>query len=299
MKSYLNVQLGGPGEDLFSWLHELGFNGIRHGTRMSHDWGYTRMVFESFRAVQGLAPLFLLPFEEDEIDTNDVLDFTEMFASQISEWGFDVGNVAIEFVNEPNLFSDFWKKNPEELGETFVKAIQRIRKYAKNVTILTPSISNLGIREIEYAKRLFTPIRAKASDYAIAFHRYPSKWHRAHNGLASRDEELGRFIEAATDSNEFPELWLTETGRRQAQRRPKKFPLCWLNDRYRISEEEQADFAQWEYGYWKTRVNALVWYQLNDGPDEYGHETYGIRRHDLAPKAIVRRFPIIHKLTTT
>jgi len=266
---------------------------------MKHDWSHIRMVLQTYQQVPELASLlFLLPFEEDNPDINDMLDFTETVANMVAEYGFDRPGVALEFCNEPNIFSDMWRANPEELGETFCKAVPLIRKWAKNITILTPSVSNLGPTEQGYARRLFIPIKKKASDYAVSLHRYPAgNHHGTHKPYKDRGDEFASFVLAVSDGAVQREFWLTETGYSQAQRRSKPFPLCFTKENFRVGEAEQLQFAAWEYGWWakETNVSAITWYQINDGPDPNEPlDNYGIRKADGALKVIANGFPAIH-----
>jgi hypothetical protein len=263
---------------------------------MSDDWEYIRMVFDALKEVPELSPLFLLPFEEKYQDPYDVLDFTEIFAAQIADRGYDREDVALEFCNEPNIFSAQWKKDPRGLGILFTKAIPRIRTWAKNIKILTPSVANLDKRSQEYARRLFDPIKREARDYHVAFHRYPYRGHTAHPGYLGRKDEFAKFVAITSDGNDH-EYWCTETGYSQWTKRQGDFPFCFFEQNHQRSEEEQAQFCAIEYDIWNldTDVKAVTWYQINDGFEEKRMHGYGIRRSDMEPKAIADRFRQIHE----
>lgn len=297
MRSYLVVELPNQDAPLLRWVRDLGFTGVRHGLRMSDDWEHIRMVFDALMEVPKLSPLFLLPFEERYHDPNEVLEFTEVIASMIKDWGYDTRSIALEFCNEPNVFSEQWKREPEFLGELFVKAIPRIRKWAKEIKILTPSVANLDQSSQGYARRLFAPIKAMARDYHIAFHRYPHKKHGPHPGFVSRQEEFVNFVNITTDGI-GREYWCTETGYSQWGRRPKPFPLCLMEESYKRSEVDQALFCNAEYDFWfnETNVQALTWYQINDGDGEDVLDGYGIRTFTGKPKQVAGTLKDIHEM---
>ena len=296
MKSYLVVELPNRGPVLLRWLRDLGFDGVRHGIRMTDTWEHIRMVFNALKEVPELSPLFLLPFEEEKQDPLEVLDFTEAVAFMIQDWGYDREDVALEFCNEPNIFSEQWKRDPELIGRLFVQAIPRIRKWAKNIKILSPSVANLDKNSQAYARNMFGPILRQANDYHVAFHRYPYKGHTAHPGYANRLDEFNRFVQITSDGN-TREYWCTETGYSQWTTKPRPFPFCFLEDPYQRSEQKQADFAGVEYDIWNldTNVQAVTWYNINDGFTNKRIDGYGIRRIDMTPKAIAKRFPSIHE----
>lgn len=300
MRSHLNCSINSPDAGILRWVASLGFVGTRQDFRLNHDWSHVRMILQTYQQVPELAsPLFLLPFEEDNPDVNVMLDFTETMSHMIADYGFDRPGVALEFCNEPNVFSDMWQANPEQLGEVFCQVIPRIRKWAKNITILTPSVSNLSQAEQAYAGRLFGPIKKKAIDYAAAFHRYSAGMgHGPHKGYSSREEEFESFVSIVSDGGPQREFWLTETGYSQTHMKARAFPLCFTKEPVRVSEEEQLQYAAWEYGWWahKTNVSALTWYQVNDGLDPNEPlDNYGIRRVDGTPKVIAAGFPAIHE----
>jgi hypothetical protein len=293
VRSFLQIFLGGTDRKLLRDLVSLGFDGARQGIRLQATPEFVDVVMETFASVRSLAPLIILPLADDG-DVSITVDFAEHIAAQMSKYGHDREVSGIEFGNEPNLFSRRW--DPEELGRAFVLAHGRIRKRLKNAAILSPSVSDLSMNEVEYARRMFVPIRAASIDYTIAFHRYPGLHFGTHDGL-TRDEELARFLEVAGQGRP---LWMTETGIPQAQRRQRKFPFCWTEESYRISETEQADWAVHEYAFWRSRVAVLVYYQINDGPDKFEPlDTYGIRRFNYTPKEIMGRFPSIHESVAT
>lgn len=297
MKSYLVVGLPNRDPVVLRWIRDLGFDGVRHGIRMTDTWDHIRMVFNALKEVPELSPLFLLPFEEPHQDPKEMLEFTETIAHMIEDWGYDREDVALEFCNEPNIFSEQWKRNPELLGKIFAQAIPRIRKRAKNIKILSPSVANLDKNTQKYAKRLFAPIVKQASDYHVAFHRYPYKGHAAHPGYGDRQDEWMSFLINTSDGTSNHEYWCTETGYSQWAKRPKPFPMCFTDETYERTEEKQADFAAVEYDIWNmdTHVAAVTWYQINDGPGTDHLDGYGIRRVDMTPKVIAERFPNIHE----
>jgi hypothetical protein len=254
------------------------------------------MVFDALKEVPGLSPLFLLPFEQAHHDPLEMLEFTEIVSQMINDWGYDRDDVTLEFCNEPNIFSAQWKNDPELLGRIFCQAIPRIRKWAKNIKILSPSISNLDKNSQAFIGHVFAPIKKQVNDYHVAFHRYPYKGHEAHPGYVNRKAEFANFVNITSDGNPR-EYWCTETGYSQWAKRPRPFPLCFVDETYERSEQQQADFAAVEYDIWNmdTNIQAVTWYQINDGPGTDRLDGYGIRRVDGTPKEIAERFPMIHE----
>ena len=49
MKSYLVVELPNRDPKLLRWIRDLGFDGVRHGIRMTDTWEHTRMVFNALK----------------------------------------------------------------------------------------------------------------------------------------------------------------------------------------------------------------------------------------------------------
>ena len=300
MRSYLNGSINNPDAGILQWIASLGFTGTRQEFRMSDEWSHIRMILQTYQQVSELSPLFLLPFEEDEIDLADMHEFAETVANMLADYGFDRADCAIEYGNEPDIFSDQWRADPEILGESFVEAIPKLRAQCSNINIISPSISN--ITNHGFARRLYGPIVRKASDYAIGFHRYPAgNSHDAQRPYKSREEEWLSFRSIVDDGAPGREFWHTETGYSQAHERKKPFPLCFTKEQYRVSEEEQAQFAAWEYAWWNqvADVPTMCWYQLNDGPDPNARlDNYGIRRIDGEPKVIADAFEIINRTFT-
>jgi hypothetical protein len=64
---------------------------------------------------------------------------------------------------------------------------------------------------------------------------------------------------------------------------------------FQFTDEEIADFAEWELAYWQKRDALLLnWYQISDGPNEFDPEDrFGIRDMDgrAKPQAnAIRRY---------
>ena len=218
MDIYLNVDFSGQvDKGLLSILsQELTFDGIRVPIRDGLDVGE---LLTSCTQV-GLKVILLIPDEDDEgVDT--LFDQVSELTTTVYENEFILANLAIELINEPLIFNDHWKFNPQQLGLAFNKCVNIIREKLKTVTILTPSIPNLGTRDLVYLSQMFNTIDLTQA-FSVAVHRYPAylnDFQSAHMEFGQRSGEI-EGLKTIMGSREF---WVTETGCSQNYRQKK---LC-------------------------------------------------------------------------
>lgn len=196
-------------------------------------------------------------------------------ADEIASWAtkYDVvDGITLEIGNEVNL-APAWEDNPELIGETTVSVLERVAQ--SGVQVISPSISNIGSKELAYAKAMLGQI---PDSVPFAFHRYKvPDLLLPRSEYGSREEE----IDALLAVSQGRELWLTETGQAEIYYRNKPFPRCWQREMFTHSEDEIARQIAGELQYWKESnlLAAIVFYQLNDGPDASDKEhRFGWRR---------------------
>ena len=192
-----------------------------------------------------------------------------------------VDGIAIEIGNEPDLAADPWKQKPELLAQTFSECYEVIRGYSPAVRVLTPCVSNLNARGIDYMQKMFDAGIPAGAECAI--HRYP---HRGqpdlpHEGFKSRDREVERMKEIIGGRP----FHITETGFSEYEYRGNHTDPLLI-----------ADYFEREVAFWQRHGAAsMFWYQFQDGryahEDEHGRKeaTFGIRTVSGKWKPIVDR----------
>lgn len=192
-----------------------------------------------------------------------------------------VEGITIEVGNEPDLACDEWKEHPERLAQTFSECYETIRGYSPTVRVLSPSISNLNARGIDYLNRMYREGIPAGAECAI--HRYPHKGQPdlAHEGFKSRDREVERLKEIIGDRP----FHVTETGFSEYEYRGNHTDPMLI-----------ADYFEREVEFWERHGAAsMFWYQFQDGryahDDEHGRKeaTFGIRTVSGKWKPIVAR----------
>ncbi len=282
MDIYLNVDFKDEVDKglLAILAQELTFDGIRLDVRTEDKLDISDLLI-SCQAV-GLKVILLIPndieYENREILLSEISSLTEI----IYNTSVPLDNVAIELINEPEIFGDYWKNKPEQLGHIVNECIDIIRQKLYTVTVLLPAIANLGSNNIKYLKGMFSTLDLTKA-FTVSVHRYPANlhhWDSVHRPFGTRDQEV-EALKSVIGSRKF---WMTEVGCTQNYKK-KKF-LC--PKTINISEEEQTDYCRKETVYWKNKfVPAMVWYQINDGPDnEEKEDGFGIRKFDNTPKDI-------------
>lgn len=202
---------------------------------------------------------------------------------------FAVSPPMIEIGNEPDLARAPWKSNPEDLAKAFAECYGIIREFSSSARVLTPSVSNLNVRGIDYLNRMYL---ARYDDGALvipagaecAIHRYPHDGDpdKPHEKFRSRDREVERMKEIIGDRP----FHVTETG----------FANYMYKGRF-TSDVRVANIFERELAFWTRHGAASVfWYQINDGryqneadDDELRLATYGIRSVSGVWKPIVER----------
>lgn len=301
MNLYLNVgcvpkESPRIGRELLNQIEELGFHGIRVDIPDHHDACWR--LLEELAEHPALHPIFLVAGGQMTREHPDVggppwspeslVQHVWDSCQKASTLGFFERGAppAIEIGNEPDLAHDVWKGQPALLAETFSKCFEKARSFSARCPVLTPSVSNLNSRGFDYLRVM---LEAGLPDgCAVAVHRYPNGDHPSvpHGGFASREEEIGLLMDLTGDRD----VWVTEAGRSEGPIRRRRFlrppKVYWL------SESDVSDYMEEEVRLWahRSRVKALVWYQINSGPDHDNElHNYGIRRMDGTLKPVAMK----------
>lgn len=290
MRLYLCATNDGDplGDVLLNEIATLGYDGLRTDVPDDHEQA-TDLFLElqpepgSPAAVDQLGLVFLIagghmlratgePFTSEEL-----VDHVRDCCIKLRDLGYFRVRAdrqpAIEVGNEPDLADDYWKKDPALMARTFTRCYEVIREYSSFCPVLSPSISNLNERGFKYLRKMLTV--GIPSGAAVAFHRYPHDGDPAlpHDGFESREAEADHLMELAQGRA----IWLTETGLTEGPWKNKRWDDGWFH-----SEEFVADTFVGEVDFWtRPWVEALTWYQINDGPDpDEQLDHYGIRRSE-------------------
>lgn len=110
-----------------------------------------------------------------------------------------------------------------------------------------------------------------------------------HPGFSSRDHEVQTFLGLIGDRD----FLISETGITLAPRRVTRsvfgfeVPIGYAS----WSEDEQRAGASATWPFWERwRARAVVWYQINDGPNPTVEERYGLRRFDGSFRPLAATF---------
>ena len=201
-------------------------------------------------------------------------------------------HVIIEPYNEPDL-SEAWGENPVGLGAVVAEIWRRLKD--TGVELVSPGVSNVSAEALEYAKTMLEEIPL---DVAFAFHRYVgSDLTEPHHDYESRGDEIGALNTIAGERR----IYCTETGQTEVHQRRKPFPLCLSKEKYLLSEDEIARQIALDAQVWAESgdIEGVVYYQMNDGPDDIPLHKFGWRHHDEPPggpwKAVAQVMPPIIK----
>ncbi len=294
MHVYLNLGYhpepgGAIGGELLQKIREVGFHGIRQDVPDHLE--LTRPVAQEL-ASSGLHVIFLfagghmtrpggLPWEGRAL-ARHVRETCEVFAAA----GFATPP-ALEIGNEPDLAHRHFRAHPERLVDAFRACYEAAREVLEGAPVLTPSVSNLNRRGLEYLERMLA--HGVPDGAEIAVHRYPNGQSPSdpHDPFATRGEEIQSLLSLVGERR----VWVTEAGRSEGPGFLRRF--FFRKTQFWFTEDEVADYMEAELRIWARvpQVKALVWYQLNSGADR-GNElhNYGIRRVDGSFKPIARRF---------
>lgn len=279
MKLGICIPEAGPvGVPLLKQLHAFGYDAIRNEVNpVNHE--ATTAMLQEFAALPELYPIVLVgggslrqangePWQE-----GDLVAHTRDACIKMRDIGlFDrKEQLAIEIGNEPDLAHDHWKKHPERMAREFRRCYEVVREFSVDCPVLTPCISNLDADSFDYLEKMLESGIPYGAD--LAFHRYPRdrSVKTPQRGFRSRRQELSRLLQLAGSRP----LWLTETGMQEGPHGNPDEPDSYL------SEEEVAQAFEDEVGEWigVPKLQAVIWYGLNDGPNRKERlHNYGIRR---------------------
>jgi hypothetical protein len=256
----------------------MGFTGIRIGTNVPGvDPDFIQTAGElSKDKFDGMRHIFLVfggvmtkgrgKDEDAESWTrSDMCHHVRLVAKQLKGSGLGRSGDAMELGNEPDLAVD---QNAKDLTQTFNEMFDIVREELPEVSILSPSISNLNKRGFRYLEKML--LSGLRDDCGLAFHRYPNgpSPHVSHDGFDDRNIEFQKLKNMSGGR----ELWCTETG----------FSQRW--DRKDWTEENQREYIDTDMRFNRDRgLKHYTLYQVNDGPDEREIEDrWGIRHFDEA-----------------
>lgn len=256
MKRLLNAGFGFPLPRLdIDWILSLGFAGIRTDASNPDPLIRYAQIKQLSRWKYSL-PLF---------KHGDSTDLIDELVTSVSRNGAKIG---IELGNEHNI----------DVGaDEHLRWLYNVRgSIPSHIPVYAGSIHALIPKAMKWAEKV---IPMMPEEYIPALHPYRTELDQ-HEGLELLDEwyalRPGRF-------------GITEVGWHTApQRKAKKFPLCFLNDHWSWTDEDVARIAAAERTFWENEgADLLVWYQLNDGPNEnYDQDRFGIRDIDGNPKPV-------------
>ncbi len=273
MKTRIQAQTGANDEGLLLRFRDMALAGIRCESTLPLD--------ERWRgAIDGLAAsewessnIYLLfgghmtkfqggtsseqgePWLPDEMP-----QYASQRANDLRIRGLGNKGEAMEIGNEPDLAHERWKsiRHAKELAEVTNRCADEIRTLLPDVTVLSPSVSNLNARGFGYLERMLETLDPSIG---IAFHRYPAgdSPHISHKGFKDRNAEDNKLKCMA----EGRELWCTESGFSNYDGR---------------TEDEQADYIDVDMRFNDDRGLAhYTLYNINDGEDDHRLSHYGIR----------------------
>jgi hypothetical protein len=289
MKGWINAGFGNVlGKVWLDKIHNLGFAGIR--TDIDIRW---KLVVDELGMYNKLSPVFLFGGGYMEGWTkDDFISYTTLVARHIIENGyFDDTTVYFEIGNEPDIAVREWRENPKWLNTTFWECYQAVKSIDKGIEIVTGGVSNLTQNALKWQEDfLLDKIPQNA---IVGFHRYPNKYSitKPHDGFATREHEWNR-LKSLTGEHR---LFCTETGLSMGPYRvARSFPLCWLNENYWLTQQEQGTALEHEWNFYRRRdVVGMVWYQHLDGPDRNNiYDNYGLYTKNGVEKygcSVVRR----------
>lgn len=291
-KVLLTAGFGDPlSEEDRAWIRGRGFHGVRsdYGPKVLEALFYTQ-----FQAI--------IIASEQERQQEYILDRFAMVCREIRDRGYlhhrPAPIPAIEPCNEPDLDPD-WDTRAREMADVVWECWRIAKTISRGITVISPSISNLNQRGLAYLEAMVDA--GIPDEVAVGFHRYPTRSDpcAAHDGFQDRWAEVSRLQSIAGKRK----LWCTETGWSAGPLdKRRRFPLCFLKRKFWLSEEKVADFAQTELRFWARvpKLEALVWYQINCGPNRNNPEdNFGLRRYlDKSNTILADRMPeLIEEVT--
>ena len=303
MHVYLNLGFnpdgGSVGPELLHKIKSSGFRGIRQDVPEDHDhaWALLREL-STEDVIWLLAGGHMTRSDGQPWQPDALVDHVRDTCVKLREVGAlsSAGDLALEIGNEPDNAHEFWKSQPQLLASTFRRCCEVVREFSAGVPILTPSVKNLKTDEPGLGLHYLEAMMATGEvpvDAHVAAHRYPPglTHSQPHKGFSSRRAEVQALREIAGDRP----IWITETGRTEGPQVIRSGLFGWRREEKWLTEEQVRDYAREELLFWGTAgVEAVVWYQLNDGDDRKNYlNTFGIRRSDGNWKPVATALPTI------
>ena len=272
------------GADLCRTIQSYGWRGIRIDYPEDHS--KARAMLEDVRNVPELQVILLLAggkmtrSDGKPWDANAIADHVRDCCTKMFDLGlFDMEHPPwLEVGNEPDLAHKRWSDHPDRMAAAFHAAYWEAQSFGRRMTVLTPAVSNLNKRGIEYLGEMFAS--TVPSGAHLAFHRYP---HRGvptlkHDGFKSRDDEVETALRIANKSmgRGSRSFHVTEVGYSNFE-----YGGQWKPDAY------VADVLESEYRYWsRLGADSMSWFQINTAPvgaNDSDHvrkeKSFGVRDH--------------------
>lgn len=271
MQVYLNCSETVEFGDLLTRFEEIGFRGARIDVRSRED--TERSLAELAQWVEK-RPISRHIYILHGVSRIELIEGAEWLAEKATDLG--VGeHIMIEMFNEPDL-DPVWGKHPEELGRIVGEVWRWMRR--PEVKLLSPSVSNVGPKQLKYARRMLKEIPVEVG---FAFHRYIDRDLSAPDpAYTTRAEELRAILDVVGGR----ELHLTETGQTYVWYKPKPYPFCFRKDRVDVGEDEVAQQIVADLEVWHAAavLSSITYYQINDGPPNVVGPQWGWRHYEEA-----------------
>lgn len=287
MRVYVNAGFGEClGAETLAWIRDHGFAGIRQEVFRGED---AEPIIREI-ADSGLEAILLLcGGHMERISFQHTVDLARHVAIVVRDVvGIDVGRIAVEIGNEPDLACEEYKRHPDEFAKLVREAAAAIWQETPAMTVIAGGVSNThrdGLAYLEKASRAGFPPGCH-----IGYHSYHTTTppEVPHPSFRSRQEEFDRLDDICAGRPK----WCTEVGWHTY---PSDVRVGVLRQRKTVhfGDAQVADFTDRELRLQRAAgaVCAAV-FQLNDAPVEppssYEHR-HGVRRQDGSAKPVAVR----------
>jgi hypothetical protein len=289
MRVFINAGFGSCiGYQSLQWLRGLGVAGVRQDV----PWGAPAQYRERLIAEVGKLKLDAIwiiggnmAYAEGGLgwlpdnyrpSTEELCKFARDFSMQLS--CYPGHRWIIELGNEPNLerHGGPLYKDPEQFARWLHYVPAEIWSENPDIEIIAGGICGLHKRSLKYLKRVFDAYYFPRK-VIVGFHPY-----RTDKSFSESKKEIeeafAEFRQIVGDGRRFA---VSEIGWHSAIQKTNGFLPCRRKE-FRFTDQDVADFAERELAFWMSQgAEALCWFQLNDGTNEFNPEDcFGIRDKD-------------------
>ena len=290
------------GQASLQWLKSLGVSGIRTDIPWGAPLQYRERLLAELGEL-GMGGILIVggnmeyrnggeikKFPRDwRPNTNDIASYAREIALQAA--GYPQSKFYLELGNEPNLENHGGPlaREPERWGRWIQHVPHHVWETLPDTEIIAGGICFLNAKSLRYLERAFRSNPGIDSRLIIGLHPYRTD-KRADEDTGDLKALLERFREIIGPRS----YAITEIGWHSAPQKTESILPCKRKE-FRFSDEDVADFAEWELDFWQRNGAKLVnWYQLNCGENEFNPEdNYGIRDIDGRAKPVadaIRRY---------